>query len=485
MSGFNKKKFNTDNFKKILKKTGMSHSDLAKEVGRTPEEIQKYESGVVNPWKTTIEKIAKALDVEPVFLYVDIEEMEENTYKDVSESVSGYIWDLLKDANEFGLSIREETITETSLLHIKKMIPKNFFVQQISTQIENKIGADWEWFVIKEDKWLGFRVQAKRLSVTDDNAKYKTLHYTPGVKDKEKPVEKKVKKNQCQNLILSSWKEERIPLYCFYNYLPNNLIKKLFAPNIQTIKAPSIVKESIKVDSSGLGWLFCYADHLFPTKNYDGNNNFKQVLEFNENFQLMFSRDLEEIANEYNSINPSDDEDGGDGDGGGGGNNGPEDSPTPTGGIDIIDKYIDKDDMPEEEFERVQKSIKIKVKRIDELPLYAKNYLGQQEVLKFAEYDEDEKENLEIPSCIVYSVLEKMPFTSMNENEDSIENEPEVINRETPTNEQVRPVRPQKNDEKHGRTSPLGDTLEGVIEALGGIKKVKRGIKEMLNKRVR
>ncbi|MCQ9281721.1 helix-turn-helix domain-containing protein [Priestia aryabhattai] len=480
MSGFKKNDFKKENLKRLLEDLGISHKELADRLGKSTTNIQEYISGKVKPRKETIKRIAEELGVAPIYLYKDIEEVDEKTYKDVYEGVSRYIWDLLKDANMFDISIREETITETSLLHIRKMIPKNFFIQQISAKTENVIGADWEWFIIKEGKWLGFRIQAKRLSIKEKHAKYETLHYTTDVKEQGRdkpdaePDVEKVKKNQCQTLILNSWKDDRIPLYCFYNYLPNSLITELFSPNIQTNEVASVVRNSIKVDSSGLGWLFCYADHLFPTKNYDGDDNFKQVLKYNKNFQSMFSRDLEDIENEYNSINQSDDDDdGNDDDNGDGGddkgNDEPGDSPLPGGSMKLIDKYIDKNEMPEKEFGTVQKSIKIKVKKLDELPIYAKKYLSEKTAFKFAKYDLDDKGNLEAPSLIVYSVFDNMPFTSINENEGSVESGPEMLSEKVSSDEQVVSVHPQKNEEAHDQASQsksLEKSKNGLINLL-------------------
>lgn len=122
------------------------------------------------------------------------------TLHDISLAVSQDI-DLAK---ELGFYLQEETITETSLLSLKKAAP---FVKIVPfpRHREGKNGADWEWWIGSEKSWLGMRVQAKKKRPDGDRfiglQKYQT---------KSQPIP------QIDVLLQQAKKDRLIPTYCFY-----------------------------------------------------------------------------------------------------------------------------------------------------------------------------------------------------------------------------------------------------------------------------
>ena len=63
--------------KEFRKKIGITQKELGQLVGMTYQQIAQYERGTRNPKKETIEKIAKALKIDPYSLYsFDIESEE-------------------------------------------------------------------------------------------------------------------------------------------------------------------------------------------------------------------------------------------------------------------------------------------------------------------------------------------------------------------------------------------------------------------------
>lgn len=59
--------------------------------------------------------------------------------------------------------LREETITETNLLEIRRRHPERVRVRTFPKPLEAKNGADWEWHIVGRSRTLKMRVQAKRL----------------------------------------------------------------------------------------------------------------------------------------------------------------------------------------------------------------------------------------------------------------------------------------------------------------------------------
>ncbi|MEP2533842.1 hypothetical protein [Shimia sp.] len=125
------------------------------------------------------------------------------------------VWADQGDAIKYGLTLQEETITETLLLQMARdLSPMGLNVKMFSRQEEGGVtrkdgtvekvgnGADWEWFVDLPDCMIGFRVQAKRLfgSPAKDGS-YDSFH--PGGK-------------QITDLINAA--SGLNPIYVFYNH---------------------------------------------------------------------------------------------------------------------------------------------------------------------------------------------------------------------------------------------------------------------------
>jgi hypothetical protein len=69
---------------------------------------------------------------------------------------AGVVWNRMRTAAALGLSLSEETLTECALYNIA-------IAHQGTEPGEAKHGADWEWWLVRGNKGLGLRVQAKRL----------------------------------------------------------------------------------------------------------------------------------------------------------------------------------------------------------------------------------------------------------------------------------------------------------------------------------
>jgi len=119
-----------------------------------------------------------------------------------------YTWKLIKLSGSWGMSLLEETITDTNLLDLQVKHPHEISTLKFPKYQEAKVGADWEWWLGSEDFWLPLRVQAKIVDST-------TLRYSHlGYKNPKSP------QRQIEILIKHSLNENppKIPVYVFYNY---------------------------------------------------------------------------------------------------------------------------------------------------------------------------------------------------------------------------------------------------------------------------
>lgn len=76
------------------------------------------------------------------------------------------VYERLNQAESLGLSMSEETITETLLLNIARDMPANVRLKSFNKYEEgHETGADWEWWFGDGvgSWWVGMRVQAKKL----------------------------------------------------------------------------------------------------------------------------------------------------------------------------------------------------------------------------------------------------------------------------------------------------------------------------------
>ena len=129
--------------------------------------------------------------------------------------LSALTWNRIADGEQYGVRQSEETITETLLLHLVKAHSDQVRVSMFSRRAEGRSGADWDWWFVSEKHWFPMRVQAKRLhpdSKKRGNHAYDTLPHTVG----------KTGIRQVDILIWSATEKNKYPLYCFYNYWPNN-----------------------------------------------------------------------------------------------------------------------------------------------------------------------------------------------------------------------------------------------------------------------
>ncbi len=118
---------------------------------------------------------------------------------------AGVVWNRMDTAARLGLSLSEETLTESSLYDIALAHQgRDFKIDLASKPAESKHGADWEWWFIRGARAFPFRVQAKRLF---RNGLYQAL-YKPGPN----------RYDQLDRLVRVSKNANCIPLYCFFNF---------------------------------------------------------------------------------------------------------------------------------------------------------------------------------------------------------------------------------------------------------------------------
>lgn len=110
------------------------------------------------------------------------------------------IWTLIERSRVAGMRLKEETLTDLNMLHLKLAHPRQVIIKTFNKIEEGTTGADWEWWFRLGSRWIGFRVQAKILDIRDDS--FHHLHY---------PVASPA---QCDKLIAQSRiHPARIPLY--------------------------------------------------------------------------------------------------------------------------------------------------------------------------------------------------------------------------------------------------------------------------------
>jgi hypothetical protein len=85
---------------------------------------------------------------------------------------AGTVLNQMLTASQLGLALSEETITGTVLYNIAAVHQYgNIVIYPAHKAAEAKHGADWEWWLVHGTKFLGFRIQAKRLP----NGRYEGL----------------------------------------------------------------------------------------------------------------------------------------------------------------------------------------------------------------------------------------------------------------------------------------------------------------------
>lgn len=311
-----------------------------------------------------------------------------NAYK----STASYIWHLLERSNHLKISVQEETITEMSLLQLKEKLQDKIYVDTYTKKQEKKNGADWEWLIVEADRAIEFRVQAKRLYIEDRSITYKQLHY----------------EDQTKNLIEKARVENKIPLYCFFNYIPQDHLQKLGFPKTESKPQWESLIPSVSQDFSTLGWTFTFGEYIWRNK---GKKSFNEIGALCKGIDF-FNRDLEDIVNEYNAIKDDEDDDQ---QGGRGLKFDPKDSgPGGGGAAKGADSNANKLEM---------KKPHIKVKNTSELNAYQRNLLFKLGLYDVAPTGEDISEPDEL-SMTVVTVVEYNSHSADDENEKPLSQSP-------------------------------------------------------------
>ena len=122
------------------------------------------------------------------------------------QNIADRTWHAIADAYRAGLSYGEETITETNLLHLNRYHPKQIRIKAFSKRKEEPAtGADWEWWIGGRGRWLGMRVQAKKIKYPGDDFGKLQTYTTPS---KTKPQ---------IDMLINQAKADRLnPAYCLY-----------------------------------------------------------------------------------------------------------------------------------------------------------------------------------------------------------------------------------------------------------------------------
>jgi hypothetical protein len=111
------------------------------------------------------------------------------------------------DGARYKLLPGEETLTDLNLLQLKRTWPDLVYTEKFTRYREGQAtGADWEWWIARRDRWLGMRIQAKRLD--PQSQRYELFRA-----DRSKAL------RQAAMLIeaATAGPERLYPLYCFYN----------------------------------------------------------------------------------------------------------------------------------------------------------------------------------------------------------------------------------------------------------------------------
>ncbi|CAH0283381.1 DUF6615 family protein [Peribacillus sp. Bi134] len=122
--------------------------------------------------------------------------------------ISCEIWDQMHEVIQLQQGANEPSITSSIFSELKKLERKGLSIA-IATRTEspeNITGADIEWWLEEEGKFIALSIQAKRLYSNDE---YSQLDYYVGEE----------KKPQIDILIEYAEQNKMIPLYSFYNFI--------------------------------------------------------------------------------------------------------------------------------------------------------------------------------------------------------------------------------------------------------------------------
>jgi hypothetical protein len=241
-----------------------------------------------------------------------------------------------------GFKIGEETITDINMLELILSHPNQVITTTFNKKEEGKNGADWEWWFVQRNRWIGFRVQAKILEINTDT--FEHLHYNKAeytyiidpttnktIGRKKVIPEKRV--FQCNKLIQDALRtidqngsicSPKIPIYCLYLQTddPTRLKRKLCLRELwgcsllNAFQVKKIQSENINADASWQNpsedltkveshlrpwhWLVCYSANRSGDKITNINDYAKKHFGISEtdivkNKELI--KDLKELIN--------------------------------------------------------------------------------------------------------------------------------------------------------------------------------------------
>lgn len=120
------------------------------------------------------------------------------------EALAEQTWSDLKDSKDLDLSLSEESITDYTLLAIKRSKLKGIKISKFNKKQESKSGADWEFWIKYSTKvTYRYSIQAKKVNFAGN---YENIRHEVN--------------DELQIEILKKYSDDvdSIPLYCFFNY---------------------------------------------------------------------------------------------------------------------------------------------------------------------------------------------------------------------------------------------------------------------------
>ncbi|MGG8362679.1 DUF6615 family protein [Bacillus cereus] len=139
----------------------------------------------------------------------------------------------MKIAQELGIKIQEETLTELMLIDLKFCIQTlnlKTIIKHCNKSNEFKFGTDFLWFIgsNKKKSWVAFHIQAKKLK---EDQKYFLKHnYKDTTGSGSLSITRQVDKliAKAEKINLRNTKDfKAIPIYCFYNCLNDETLKQI------------------------------------------------------------------------------------------------------------------------------------------------------------------------------------------------------------------------------------------------------------------
>ncbi|EEL35716.1 hypothetical protein bcere0019_11350 [Bacillus cereus Rock3-28] len=161
------------------------------------------------------------------------------------------LYNTMKIAQELGIKIQEETLTELMLIDLKSTIQDmglNTVIKHCNKSDEFKLGSDFLWFIGSNQKksWVAFYIQAKKLR---EDQKYFLKHnYKNKIGNESAPIIKQVDRLIAaaeKSNLGKTVKHNAIPIYCFYNYLNDETLSD--ATYLKTFSHIPLKKENFSL----------------------------------------------------------------------------------------------------------------------------------------------------------------------------------------------------------------------------------------------